>query len=45
MFYKCDAYLPSTCFGKENMKYYNNFDKLPRKKVMVLYLLKIKKKI
>lgn len=32
MFYKCDAYIPSTCFGKENMKYYNSFDSLPRKK-------------
>jgi DNA-cytosine methyltransferase len=32
MFYKCDAYIPSTCFGKENMKYYDNFDNLPRKK-------------
>jgi len=32
MFYKCDAYIPSTCFGKENMKYYDCFDNLPRKK-------------
>lgn len=32
MFYKCDAYLPSTCFGKDNMKYYSSFDTLPRKK-------------
>lgn len=32
MFYKCDIYLPSTCFGKENMKYYLNFDDLPRRK-------------
>jgi len=32
MFYKCDAYLPSTVFGKENMKYYDSFDKLPRRK-------------
>lgn len=29
MFYKCDAYLPSTCFGKENMKNYDSFDVLP----------------
>ena len=29
---KCDIYIPSTCFGKENMKYYNSFDKLPGKK-------------
>jgi len=32
MFHKCDAYIPSTCFGKENMRYYENFDTLPRKK-------------
>lgn len=32
MFYKCDIYLPSTCFGKENMKYYSTFDTLPKKK-------------
>lgn len=29
---KCDIYLPSTCFGKENMKLYNSFDELPGKK-------------
>ena len=29
---KCDVYLPSTCFGKENMKFYNSFDDLPGKK-------------
>ena len=29
---KCDAYLPSTCFGKENMKCYNSFNDLPGKK-------------
>lgn len=32
MHYICDSYIPSTCFGKENMRYYNSFDKLPRKK-------------
>ena len=32
MFYKCDVYLPSTCFGKENMKYYISFDTLPNRK-------------
>jgi len=32
MFNKCDVYLPSTCFGKENMKYYSSFDTLPGKK-------------
>ena len=29
---KCDMYLPSTCFGKHNMKYYTSFDELPNKK-------------
>ena len=29
---KCDVYIPSTCFGKENMKYYNSFENLPGKK-------------
>ena len=32
MFYKCDAYIPSTCFGKDNMRYYDSFDNLPRRK-------------
>jgi len=29
---KCDIYLPSTCFGKENMKMYKRFEDLPGKK-------------
>jgi hypothetical protein len=29
---KCDVYLPSTCFGKENMKIYKQFEDLPGKK-------------
>jgi len=29
---KCDVYLPSTCFGKDNMKCYNNFHDLPGEK-------------
>tara|TARA_Y100000114_G_C11739750_1_gene318254 strand:+ start:360 stop:1451 length:1092 start_codon:yes stop_codon:yes gene_type:complete len=29
---KCDIYLPSTCFGKENMRCYDNFEKLPGRK-------------
>jgi len=29
---KCDIYLPSTCFGKENMKTYKSFEELPGKK-------------
>jgi len=29
---KCDVYIPSTCFGKENMKCYTKFEDLPGKK-------------
>lgn len=29
---KCDVYLPSTCFGKENMRTYKRFEDLPGKK-------------
>ena len=29
---KCDIYLPSTCFGKDNMKIYKSFYDLPGKK-------------
>lgn len=30
--YSCDFYIPSTCFGKENMKIYKSFDDLPGRK-------------
>ena len=40
MFYKCHAYLPSTCFGKHNMKYHLSFDDLPRKKGYGIVFLK-----
>jgi hypothetical protein len=29
---KCDVYIPSTCFGKNNMKCYSKFEDLPGKK-------------
>jgi hypothetical protein len=29
---KCDIYIPSTCFGKDNMKIYKRFEDLPGKK-------------
>jgi len=32
MIENCDIYLPSTCFGKDNMKIYNKFEDLPGKK-------------
>ena len=44
MFYSCDIYLPSTCFGKHNMKYYTNFDELPGKKGYGIVFLKNKDK-
>jgi hypothetical protein len=28
----CDYYLPSTCFGKESMKVYDDFEKLPHRR-------------
>jgi len=30
--YNCDYYLPSTCFGKETMKVYDNFESLPHRR-------------
>ena len=32
MLYKCDYYLPSTVFGEENMKLYEDFDTLPNRR-------------
>jgi hypothetical protein len=32
MINECDIYLPSTCFGKENMKIYSSFEDLPGRK-------------
>jgi len=42
MFYKCHVYIPSTCFGKENMRYYDSFDTLPRKKGYGIVFIKDK---
>ena len=44
MFYKCDAYIPSTCFGKENMRFYENFDSLPKRRGYGVIFLKDKEK-
>ena len=35
---KCDIYLPSTCFGKENMRLHNSFKELPKKGYGVVFL-------
>ena len=32
MLNKCDIYIPSTCFGIENMKIYNSFKELPKQR-------------
>ena len=43
MFYKCDVYLLSTCFGSRNMKCYESFDTLPGKKGYGIVFLNNKK--
>ena len=45
MLNKCDIYLPSTCFGKENMKYYNCFEDLPCRRGYGLLFYKNKEKM
>jgi hypothetical protein len=42
---KCDIYLPSTCFGKDNMKIYKSFDELPGKKGYGIVFFKEKNKM
>jgi len=32
MFDQCDVYIPSTCFGKDNMRFYTSFGDLPGRK-------------
>ena len=32
MLNKCDIYLPSTCFGKNNVKIYDSFEDLPKRR-------------
>ncbi len=39
---KCDIYLPSTCFGKENMRLYDTFNELPGRKGYGIVFLKNK---
>jgi hypothetical protein len=39
---KCDAYLPSTCFGKEKMRVYSSFQELPGQKGYGIVFLKDK---
>jgi len=42
---KCDVYLPSTCFGKNEMKLYDKFDDLPKKRGYGIIFLKNKKEM
>lgn len=42
MFNCCHVYLPSTCFGRENMKYYESFEELPNRKGYGIVFLKDK---
>ena len=43
--YSCDYYLPSTCFGKDQMKLYNSFEKLPHRRGYGIVVLSNKLKI
>jgi hypothetical protein len=45
MFNKCDIYLPSTCFGKENMKCFESFKDLPRQKGYGIVFIEDDKKL
>jgi hypothetical protein len=42
---KCDVYIPSTCFGKENMKCYFDFEELPGRKGYGIVFNKNKKEM
>jgi hypothetical protein len=41
----CDVYLPSTCFGKGNMKIYSSFEELPGRKGYGIVFLKDREKM
>lgn len=43
--YSCDYYLPSTCFGEENMKVYDNFEDLPHRRGYGIVVLNSHKEI
>lgn len=45
MLNSCDVYLPSTCFGKENMKLCFSFEELPNRKGYGLVFLKNKEEL
>jgi hypothetical protein len=42
MLNKCDIYLPSTCFGKENMRTYTKFEDLPNQRGYGIVFIKDK---
>lgn len=43
--YTCDYYLPSTCFGEDNMKVYNNFEELPHRRGYGIIILNHHKEV
>jgi hypothetical protein len=45
MLYKCDMYIPSTCFGTSKMKIYSSFEELPGRKGYGIKILNEKEKI
>ena len=42
---QCDVYLPSTCFGKENMRAYDSFEALPGRRGYGIVFLKDKQNL
>jgi hypothetical protein len=43
--YQCDYYLPSTCFGEDCIKVYNNFEDLPHRRGYGIVILSNKQKL
>ena len=45
MLYECDVYLPITCFGKNKMKLYKNFNDLPLRRGYGIKILRDKRNV
>lgn len=43
--YTCDYYLPSTCFGSDSIRIYENFEELPHRRGYGIVLLNHKKEV